>query len=177
MSERRQSDWDAHKYGPANLSFRRQLILVALTALAVVLFLAGNYLVKLRKEPEGAKKPTSSDDSEAIIRVGDSLLRTIEKLRRQQISIADVTGAIAWDDGKDRRLYQVSKSRTPKDALVLVALQNAGGSDSPIESMYWDVDFVKQHVPKSQRPDPVEEKIESVKISGLISALEEPPAH
>ncbi len=177
MSARRKSDWDLLKYEPAKLSLRGQLILLTITALAVVLFGAGDLLVKLGKAPGVGQNTNSSDDPEGIIRVRDSFSQAVEKLRRHRISVADARGAIDWKDGKDRRLYQVSKSRNPKDALIFVALHNTDGSDSPIESMYWDIDFVKQFVPKSMRPDPTEEEIESVRISELISPLGEPPKH
>ena len=126
---------------------------------------------------EGRNKSNDASDSLAVIRVGDSLAGTIKRLREYQITVSDDTGAIVWEDNKDRRLYKVSRSRTPKDALILVALRNADGSDSEIEEMYWNLDFIKQHVPKSGRPDEKHEPVQSVRISALVSELTKPPEH
>jgi hypothetical protein len=108
------------------------------------------------------------------IRTGDSLASTIQMLHQRRISVSDATPAIAWEDGKDRQPYQVSRSRTPHDALILVALHRTDGTDSEIESMYWDKDFIKQHVPKIGRPDPKHETVQSVDISDLTSELATP---
>ena len=131
----------------------------------VVLFVVG---VRLRIGLPIYRQPQSS------IRISDSLASTIEKLRLHQISVNDATPAVAWEDGKDRRLYQLSRSRTPKDALVLVVLHKADGTDSEIESMYWDIDFIMQYVAKIGRPDPKHEAVQTVDISDLISELVTP---
>ena len=37
--------------------------------------------------------------------------------------------------------------------------------------MYWEVDFIKQNVPKGRRPDPIREPVQNVNVSDLVSEL------
>ena len=47
MSDRRRSDWDFLRYyAPPQLTFRGQLILLALVCAAVVLFLTGDLIIR-----------------------------------------------------------------------------------------------------------------------------------
>lgn len=122
----------------------------------------------------GGLVTTDSSQPQSTIQTGDSLLRTIESLRQHQITVIDATPAGGWSDGKDRRMFQVSKSRKPTDALVLVALRPTAGTDPKIESMYWDIDFIRQYVPFEHRPPLNDEPIESVAISELVADLQFP---
>lgn len=126
------------------------------------------------RSPESSATLPARDDSNAspqnVIRVGDSLDSTVKKLREHRITISDATPAVDWADGKDRRLYRLSRSRSKNDALVLVSLREDGG-ESAIEEMYWDIDFIKQHVPKSDRPEERHEAVESVDILQLNAEL------
>jgi hypothetical protein len=118
----------------------------------------------------------SSGTSPLVIRVGDTLDGAIQKLQEQGITVSHSTPAIAWADGRNRKLYQLSRSRSPTDALVLVALE-ADGSGSVIEEIYWEIEFSKQHVPQSERPPERREVVESVDLSELTVELIEPARH
>ena len=122
-------------------------------------------------KPEADPLKQAPQAQDEFIQVGDSLAQTIQKLARHGIEVHDSTPAIEWNDGKDRRLYRLSHSRNPKDALTLVALPPADGRDTDIEEMYWDIDFIKRHVPKADRPPDEKEPVDRVQISDLTSEL------
>ena len=123
------------------------------------------------KAEHNVDKANHPDERQSIIRVGDSLDAVIEELRQHKISAIETPEDIAWADGKYRQVYSVSRSRRPTDLLVLVALPKTDGTDSEIEEMYWEVDFIKQNVPKGRRPDPIREPVGDVNVSGLVSQL------
>jgi hypothetical protein len=120
---------------------------------------------KTRGESFKSRSPVTSEESQSVIRVGDSVSAATGKLAQHQISASEIPEDV--DDPHHSR-YSVSRSRNLDDSLILVVSWKPDRSGS-IESIYWEIDFKKQNVPKSLRPDPKRESVQSVHISELVS--------